>query len=198
MEIRALNHSDCVQVSNLHLKAFPSFFLTSFGQSFLSAFYTAIIKHPNGIYVGLFDNENIVAFAVGASKKRGFYTEILKSNVVPLLIKSLLSIFKSPSKLMRLYKALITKDSIEDYILNNATLLSICVNPLYEEKGFGTKILTAFEEIAFQISNGISLTTDAVNNDYVNHYYQKNEYVILKQFEQGKRKMNLYYKEKNV
>jgi ribosomal protein S18 acetylase RimI-like enzyme len=198
MEIRALNLSDCPQIAKLHLKAFNSFFLTSLGQTFLVTFYASVIKHNSGITVGLFDNQNIVAFAVGTSKKRGFYSEILKKNGLILLLKSAPSLFKSPNRLIRLAKVLKTKDSTDDYILDNATLLSICVNPLYNEKGLGTKILTAFEAIAFQISNGISLTTDADNNDYVNHYYQKNGYDLLKQFEQGKRIMNLYYKEKNV
>lgn len=198
MELRKLILQDCMQVAKLHLKAFPSFFLTSLGQPFLVAFYNSVIKHHNGISVGLFENQTLVAFAVGASKKRGFYTSILKENGVRLLFKSLPSFFESPKSIIRLAKALKTKDSNENFILNNSTLLSICVNPLYAEKGFGTKILTAFEELAFLNSEGISLTTDADNNDYVNHYYQKNGYSLAKQFEQGKRLMNLFYKAKNV
>jgi GNAT superfamily N-acetyltransferase len=198
MDLRKLLLSDCSQIAKLHLKAFPSFFLTSLGQSFLSTFYFSIIKHRDGISVGIFENETIVAFAFGTSKKRGFYTKILKKSGLNLLLKSLPSLFKSPKSIIRLSGALKTKDSNEDYVLDNATLLSICVNPSYTEKGFGTKVLIAFEELAFLTSNGISLTTDALNNDYVNHYYQKNGYSLLKQFEQGKRIMNLYYKEKNV
>ena len=60
----------------------------------------------------------------------------------------------------------------------------------------GRKILTAFEELAFSSSESISLTTDATNNEYVNNFYKKNGYLLLKQFSQGNRKMNLYNKTK--
>jgi ribosomal protein S18 acetylase RimI-like enzyme len=198
MELRKLQLLECSKVAKLHLEAFPSFFLTSFGNSFLKTFYTSMLKHPDGIYIGLFDKQNIVAFAVGASKKRGFYTAILKKNGLILILKSLPFLLKSPNKLVRLLKALKTKDTNDDKILDSATLLSICVSPKYRDKGIGNEILKAFEEIAFQTSKGISLTTDAINNDYVNNYYKKNGYSLLKQFEQGTRKMNLYYKERNV
>ena len=198
MNVKTLIPSDCSKVAELHLKAFPSFFLSGLGKSFLNAFYISIIKHSDGIAVGLFDNETVVAFAVGSSKKRGFYTIILKKNGLRLLLKSLPSLLRSPQNIIRLLKALKTKDSNEDYILNNATLLSICVNNSNTEKGMGSKIITAFEELAFSSSESISLTTDATNNDYVNNFYQKNGYLLLKQFNQGNRKMNLYNKTKNA
>jgi hypothetical protein len=75
-------------------------------------------------------------------------------------------------------------------------LLSICVDPINTEKGNGTLLLSKFEEIAFEFSDLISLTTDADGNDAVNSFYTKNGYKLQNSFFQGRRKMNYYIKTK--
>lgn len=197
MIVKELKYSDCLKVAELHVEAFSSFFLTSLGKSFLTIFYKAIINHPNGIAFGIYENQNLMAFAVGATKKRGFYTSILKNNALKLLLFSLPALIKSPKNIFRLYIALKTQESTEDTLLDNATLLSICVNPLAIQKGLGKKILNKFEDSAFLVASNITLTTDSTNNEYTNLFYKKNGYLLIQQYQQGKRKMNLYIKNKN-
>lgn len=198
MLVKALRPSDCLKIAELHLEAFSSFFLTSLGKKFLIVFYNAIINHTNGIALGIYENEKLLAFAVGTTKKRGFYTSIIKNSAFKLVLYSLPALIKTPTNIFRLFKSLKTKETTEDTLLDNATLLSICVSPLANHQGLGKKILIAFEESAFLLAKSISLTTDAIDNEYVNLFYQKNGYVLLKQYDQGKRKMNLYNKQKNA
>ncbi|KHJ39134.1 hypothetical protein PBAC_07340 [Pedobacter glucosidilyticus] len=198
MVVKVLKPTDCSKVAELHLEAFSSFFLTSLGKSFLVVFYKAIIKHKNGIALGIYENEKLLAFAVGTTKKRGFYTSIIKSSAFKLLLFSLPALIKTPTNILKLFKSLITNETTEETLLDNASLLSICVNPLANHRGLGKKILVAFEESVFFLANSISLTTDAIDNEYVNLFYKKNGYILLKQYSQGKRKMNLYNKQKNA
>lgn len=194
MTIKKLITGDCKIVSELHLKAFPDFFLTALGKKFLDKFYRSILCHPNHIAVGLFENEKLLAFAVGTKKKRGFYSEILKDDILVLAWSGLPTFIKRPSKIIRIFKSLLARETKNDTVLENATLLSVCVDPDASQKGLGKNILKEFEFIAFKYANGISLTTDAENNEYVNKFYVNNNYHLLNTFTQGKRKMNLYFK----
>lgn len=85
---------------------------------------------------------------------------------------------------------------IQYFIIENATLLSICVDPAEGKKGLGQIVLKEFEKEVFLISNGVSLTTDCDNNDHVNRFYQNNNYELVQNFGQDERRMNLYYKKK--
>lgn len=196
MIIRNLKVLDANAVANLHRVAFKNFFLTKLGSKFLSAFYKSIFESENSISVGLFEGETLVGFAVGAKNRKSFYYDILKSNFLTLGWYALIPLFSNPLYFYRLYISLISSNSINGSIEDDATLLSICIENSSGSAGHGSLLLAKFEELAFQYSDLISLTTDADNNSYVNSFYIKKGYTIVKVFYQGKRRMNLYLKQK--
>jgi GNAT superfamily N-acetyltransferase len=138
-----------------------------------------------------------VGFAIGAQKSKSFYSNILKSNFLRLAFSASIPLLLNPLLIYRLYISLKTSPKIDHNIVDNAILLSICVDPLKSTKGYGTILLSKFEEIAFEYSNAISLTTDAIKNDYVNTFYERNGYNLMSSFFQENRKMNYYMKSKN-
>ena len=194
MHLRNLTIEDCQAIANLHVKAFDSFFLTSLGSQFLKVFYRAIINDSNGIAIGIFEGKQLVAFSVGTIKKKGFYTNILRSSVFPLLFAAFPRLVLDPQKIFRLIQSFTSNPTEDPHITDSASLLSICVDPSMGNKGYGKKVLAAFEESAFLSATTISLTTDTENNDSVNRFYIANGYVLLNEFLQSKRRMNLYYK----
>jgi ribosomal protein S18 acetylase RimI-like enzyme len=196
MIIRNLKETDCSAVAKLHSKGFRSFFLTKLGERFLRKFYKAILSHPEGIALGLFNEGEMYAFAVGSLRKRGFYSSLIKHNFLSLSLACLPTIIANPTNILRILKSLTTKDTANVEIGESASLLSICVNPEHPKSGFGQQILFAFEEKAFSKKKLISLTTDAHNNYPVNSFYKKNGYLLDKYFNQGNRIMNLYIKRK--
>jgi hypothetical protein len=183
------------QIVDLHLKAFRFFFLTTLGRPFLRGFYKAIIHNSNGIGIGILEKEKLLAFAIGSSKKGGFYSDIFKNNFFYLGLCCLPSVIRKPQIIIRILKSLFAKDTSEAIILGSATLLSICVDPAKSKEGLGELTLKAFEKEVFLVANGLSLTTDSDNNDHVNRFYIKNNYKLVSDFTQGERKMNLYYKQ---
>ena len=194
MIVKNLEVSHLKKIALLHYDSFPEFFLTTLGKPFLEVFYKSILLHSDGIAIGIFENEKLVAFAVGSSKKDGFYSAIFKNNFFELGFYCLPSLIRKPQIGKRIYKSFFTKSTSEDFILESATLLSICVDPKQSKRGLGAIVLKDFEKEAFQRSNGISLTTDYYNNDSVNSFYLKNNYKLISDFNQGDRRMNLYYK----
>jgi ribosomal protein S18 acetylase RimI-like enzyme len=196
MGVRNLTTGDCRQIANLHGRAFQSFFLTSLGERFLLFFYRSIILDPNGMAIGLFEEEQLLAFAVGTVKQDGFYKRLLKKNFFRLGIAAIPSLLMNPKKIVRLTRNLSSKESSDpdQEIENTACLLSICVDPAKGSKGYGKQVLREFEKQVFTRSKKICLTTDAEKNDQVNNFYRANNYLLLKSFYNADRKMNLYYK----
>jgi hypothetical protein len=194
MIVKKLELCHAKKIAILHDNAFPNFFLTTLGKPFLAVFYKSIIRHPNGVAIGVFQDENLLAFAIGSSVKKIFYSDIFKNNFFYLGLCCLPSVIRKPKIIIRILKSLLAKDTSEAIILGSATLLSICVDPAKSQEGLGELTLKAFEKEVFLVANGLSLTTDSDNNDHVNRFYIKNNYKLVSDFTQGERRMNLYYK----
>lgn len=197
MESRILTENDSNAIAELHVEAFKDFFLTSLGKPFLKVFYSGIIAHKDGIAVGLFENERLLAFAVGTKCKAGFYSSLLKNKMLSMIFTAIPKVILSPSAISRLFKNLKSTNSFDQRILEGGSLLSICVSPNDSGRGLGKKMLEFFEEIAFKSCLLISLTTDSLDNDYVNSFYKTNNYELYDTFLQDRRKMNLYFKKKS-
>lgn len=197
MIIRDLKVEDAILVARLHKKAFSSFFLTKLRHRFLVEFYTAIFQSKDSINIGLFIDDELVGFAVGAQKSQSFYSNILKRNFLKLGLSAFIPLLLNPLYIYRLFLSLTSSSEANDSIKQDAILLSICVDPIKTSKGNGTLLLSKFEGIAFESSDLITLTTDADDNDSVNSFYTKNGYKLHNSFYQGKRKMNYYIKTKN-
>lgn len=196
MIIRDLKVGDANVVARLHKRAFSTFFLTKLGHRFLVEFYTAIFQSKDSINVGLFVDDELLGFAVGAQRSKSFYSTILKRNFLKLGLSAFIPLLLNPLYIYRLFISLTSSTEADDNIKEDAILLSICVDPINTTKGNGTLLLSKFEEIAFEFSDLISLTTDADDNDSVNSFYTRNGYKLHNSFFQGERKMNYYIKTK--
>ncbi|MFA9192781.1 GNAT family N-acetyltransferase [Flavobacterium sp. FBOR7N2.3] len=193
--VRVLKVEETKNIAALHQMAFDNFFLTSLGTKFLGEFYGSIIKSKDGVAIGAYNEKNeLVGFAIGARVKKGFYKNILKNNFISLSYTASTSLIKKPEKIIRLIKSFLTTETSNDNFLNYASLLSICVDPEKKGQKIGKHLLLAFESEVIKFSDGITLTTDKLNNDYVNHFYFSNNYILTDHFNQGDRPMNFYVK----
>jgi ribosomal protein S18 acetylase RimI-like enzyme len=194
MLFRQLEINDAKAVASLHKKAFTNFFLTKLGSKFLEEFYKAIFESSYSLSVGVFEDNKLLGFAVGARKNQGFYSSILKNNFIRLGIAASLALIKNPKLVYRLFISLNSSNTYNDNFVKDSILLSICVEPNCSEKGFGKLLLINFEKLAFRHSESIILTTDAEKNDSVNKFYIRNGYILTYTFYQGNRRMNFYKK----
>ena len=193
IEIRRLTPAEAYPIAALHYRAFKGFFLTSLGEPFLRGFYKALLRHKNGIGFGAFLGNDLVGFAIGTQQNTGFYSAILKTNGLGLLVKALPKLIAQPQGVFRLIKSFGSK--VAPAYQNVPMLLSICVDQTKESKGIGKNVLVAFEKELIKLAHDcLILSTDTHDNFYANQFYHKNNYTFVKSFFQGKREMNLYYK----
>lgn len=71
--------SDAKALAKIHREAFPDFFLSSLGESFLIQFYRGFARDSSAITVVVRDEQGIPrGAAVGTTEPAGFYRRLLK------------------------------------------------------------------------------------------------------------------------
>lgn len=194
MILREAKLADLDQIVNVHFLAFPNFFLTCLGSKFLKQYYKIYIKYSHLAFVAE-ENGFIEGFVVGSNNSVCFYKD-LKQEVLHFVFPVLFNLinFQLLSKIFKraisvLFKKKVNR-SLKSYEgLNELT--SIGVTPTVQSKGLGNRLLAKYEQHCVTSNiEGITLTTDAKNNDKVLKFYKKAGYVIDQTFVQDKnRKM---------
>jgi ribosomal protein S18 acetylase RimI-like enzyme len=191
---------DCIKnIANLHMQAFPDFFLTKLGSVFLRALYTGYMEDDNSGIIVVADDDKIVGFTAYSKEYSKFFKGLIKKQLFKFGMCAAIATIRHPSFARRLLGALKKSDSVvkkEPYI----ELASICVDPSIKGMGIGSMMISYLIEITdFSKFEYINLETDAENNDDVNKFYIKNGFNLARQYKTAeKRKMNEYrYGEKN-
>lgn len=180
--LRPVKQDNVSGVVNIHIKAFPDFFLTSLGSSFLKTYYSSVIKHSTGIGVCMTESNRVIGFAVGTSCSNGFHKRILLSNLLQFTYQLFRVFFLKPKSIIRLFSNLEKKTKI-DIPPFSAELLSIGVDPSHKGQGVGKILLDAFEKEAREkLSKAVLLTTDYYNNHATIKFYEKCGYSVLCDF----------------
>jgi GNAT superfamily N-acetyltransferase len=191
--VKLIDVECAVKIADLHFNVFKGFLLTSLGKKFLVQFYKSILINSNGFGFGAFSDTKLIGFAIGSRNNQGFYKSLIKQNGLKMGIAAFIHIILNP----KMIKRLIISFSGSNFNNYNGIpiLLSICVSKAQESNGVGKNLLNAFEmQLKQEGFAELILTTDSQNNEYVNQFYTRNQYRIVKSFNQGKRLMNLYHK----
>jgi len=169
--LRKMQAKDIEQVVDVHLKAFPGFFLSFLGSRFLQELYTGILSDPSGIAMVFEDDGKIIGFVAGTDQPAGFYTRLLRQRWLRFGWASIWPVIQKPAIIPRLLRAFNTPKEA-DPGQGCGTLMSIAVSPDGQSKGVGRMLVTAFlDEATGRGLRQIDLTTDKLNNDSVNAFY---------------------------
>lgn len=188
MIIRRIEKKDLPEVTRVHIAAFPNFFMTLMGPTFLKEYYYSVNKMPDGIVLGCFDEDSsgsrLLGFCAEAVVSAGFNKRMLCKRFIPFSIQSLRLLFINPGALLHFANNL-TKgpdSKVSDPALYGE-LLSIAVDPTVQGKGVGKALINAVEQLLLkQGQQENSLTTDAVDNNKTISFYRKNNYEVFYQF----------------
>ena len=182
-----------ISVVDVHLRSFQGFFLTFLGNNFLSELYHGIVNDPSGIAFVATDDERVVGFVAGTNHPAGFYSRLLGKRWWRFGLASLPAIFKKPSVVLRLFRAL---SMPKQFTAENGcgTLMSIAVLPGNQNRGVGRALVKVFlEEAAIRGLRQVNLTTDKLNNDSVNAFYLREGFSRSRSFvTPERREMNEY------
>jgi GNAT superfamily N-acetyltransferase len=179
----------------VHLRAFPGFFLSFLGPRFLRLFYGSFLEDEAGIGFTAMDNENrLLGVVVGPLSPEGYFKRLIKRRWWAFFLASLTAIIKKPSTIRRLFRALFYRGEAPESDRPRSLLSSIAVSPDAQGLGVGGSLVRAWcEEAEQRGSTGAFLTTDADDNEAVNRFYQKLGWEIETTFVTPEgRRMNRY------
>lgn len=195
MKLRVANERDIDGVANVHLAAFPGFFLTSLGRKFLSEMYRGFLNHPSGIFFVAEEGGKVMGFVAGTSAPAEFFSELRRRRSLFFLLWALPALLRHPMVVFqKLRSAIFYRGDKPAGLEGGALLSSIGVSPDVVGKSVGKRLLHDFENEAF--SRGVEfvyLTTDEVGNERVNKFYKNNGYLVESRFCQGASRTMLRY-----
>ena len=163
-------------VVDVHMAAFPGFFLTFLGRQFLREFYREFVRDTKSITLIAEDpsSEKLLGFAVGNLDPAGFFSQMVSKRWWVFAIASLPALAKNPKYVVRLIRALGYRGDVPKD-MSRTLLSSISVLPELRRTGLGSILLKEWVEKArLRGSRGCYLTTDAADNDAVNQFYIRN------------------------
>lgn len=190
----SITEDDAVPLAKLHQAAFPDFFLSRLGESFLVQFYRGYVSDPTAIIVIARDNRGCPqGVAVGTTDPAGFFGRLLRRRLAGFVAASVRAVLKNPSAAPRLLGAIVYRGDTPAG-RPGALLSSICVDPAAAGRGIGSQLIRGWTEQARALgAERAFLTTDAVSNDAVNSWYLREGWVLSDVFvAHGDRAMNRY------
>lgn len=196
MEIRKVdsyNKTVVCEVTNIHLATFQGFFLTFMGRGFLRQMYRSYCEHDSSGLLVAFDDGKAIGFLAYSENMSELYKFMIKKRLIPFAWYSLGAFFRKPKIFMRLIRAFLKPSESkrqEAYV----ELASIGVSPNVKSCGVGSSLVNALKErVDFEKFAYISLETDADNNEGANHFYQKNNFLLVRNYKTREgRSMNEY------
>lgn len=174
-EIIPLDNQHLEQAVNVHIKAFPGFFLSFLGPKFLKEFYESFVYDEVGIgFIAKgIESKEILGVIVGPLVPDGYFKRLLKRRWWAFCLASIKAVLKKPSISKRLFRAVFYRGETPSGP-QRALLSSIAVSPDCQKCGVGQSLVERWiVEVAGRGGTGCFLTTDAENNEAVNAFYKK-------------------------
>lgn len=171
--IRRATINDVETIVKIHEQAFPDFFLTTLGKSFLCLYYKCMCNCDDAVTLCAEEEGELKGFATSSYYSHGFNTTLIKKNLFKFGLMGVELMFTKPKAILRLAKNLDKKaegNAVEDNG-EYAELYSIAVMPGNQGSGIGKKLLIATEEYVAKHNSKISLTTDYYNNEKTIGFY---------------------------
>lgn len=173
LNIRKARETDIDTIVDIHIAAFPHFFLSQLGSKFITLYYNSVRKHKEGVLLVCEKDGEIIGLCAGTLLSSGFNTKLIKSNLFRYGVESLKLLFTNPKSLIHLMMNMKKENPSIGDDGNYAELLSIAVNPKVQRSGAGRAMVLALEE-EIKKSGGkrLSLTTDYEDNDKAIVFYK--------------------------
>ena len=195
-EVRPLKPTDISKAVELHMAAFPDFFLTFLGPTFLRLLYGFYAADENAVALAGEKDGQIVATVLGTNRPGNFYRRMAQRHFVLFAWACFEPLLRRPAIFRRLVRALLYRGDPPLASQNGALLASICVDPNTRGSGIGNAMLVAFErEMWKRNADFVYLTTDRDENQAVQAFYGKQGWSVQAEFTTSEgRRMQRYWK----
>jgi len=181
-ELRVADVDAAVEV---HLQAFPGFFLSFLGRSFLRQFYLAYCDDRTSVALVATRDQppELLGAVIGPLRPAGFYKSLLLRRWWRFGLAACAAVLRRPLIIPRLVRAVSYRGDAPADRTDRALLSSVAVRPGAQGMGIGKMLVRAFLEKTKQAGlRGAYLTTDADNNDAVNAFYRRMGFKVESEF----------------
>jgi ribosomal protein S18 acetylase RimI-like enzyme len=193
--VRQMTHRDVASVARIHTLAFPGFFLTSLGGSFLRYYYRMFPTYGGTIaLVAETAAGDIAGFVVGSANPRGFYRRLLRRHWFGFTQRGILALARRPFAAPRLLRGL-THPGSNPGGPTVVGLFSIAVAPNAQGGRAGGALMETFlARAAERGAESVFLHTDADGNERANAYYRRHGFIERQVIETPEgRRLNEYW-----
>ncbi len=170
--VRPMTPEDVATVVDIHVAAFPGYFLTSLGPRFLALYYAHVVSAKLGIGLVFDCDGRVLGFAVGELNPGRFYRELFWRRCLAFGFYALKAAAKQPSILLRMTRQVFqrveapTSDDV-------ARLAALAVAPEEQEHGYGRVLVAAFiERVSDRGGKTIFLEARKENQSVLQFYVQ--------------------------
>lgn len=193
MGYRNAQSSDLPKIIQIHLAAFPGYFMTLLGSRFLNRYYNLVLAHPGSLLLVKQGEEGLEGFVSGFLDPARFYAT-MRATRWSLIWPSLAGLCLRPWFIPRLIASYAqARNASQAPQTGVFELSSIAVLPRKAGQGIGRGLVEACLESLEGEASAIVLTTDARGNDPVNKFYLGLGFHLEGSFERSKgRLMNIY------
>lgn len=178
--MRPMARADVARVVEVHLSAFPGFFLSFLGPRFLRLFYAEAVALGEITLVAEVERE-VVGFVMGSVSPGAFFKALLRRRALLFAWHALPAVVRNPKTAFRIARAL-AKPGDARKPAGTATLMSLGVAQATQGSGSGKALVQAFlREAALRGCKVVDLTTDKVGNDRTNAFYRRLGFQIARE-----------------
>ena len=171
--IRTATVEDLSAVVNLHMSAFPGYFLTALGSAFLRSYYKAVLDYPQGILLVAERGAGPVGFVAGSCWPAGFY-QLLRMRRFSLAMGVGFQIIRRPRLLIDLgqrYRTTHQRAEAPQYAASSE-LASLACDPAMRGTGLGRSLIVEFLARSKALgADHCDLTTNRDENEGVRGLY---------------------------
>ncbi len=163
------------KIVDVHMEAFPGFFLTFLGPRFLKKSYKSLVYDRTCVSFVAEDEQthDVLGFIIGTLMPAEYFKRLLIKRWYAFCLASVTAVLKRPTVIKRLFRAMFYRGDAPSGPLR-VLLSGVAVSPNLQKQGIGKALVERWvEEVGRRGGTGCYLTTDAKNNDKVNNFYQK-------------------------
>lgn len=186
-QIRAAKRTDLDAITRVHLASFADSLLSGLGPAVLRVHYGLMLRFDQSILLVAESRGKLVGFAAGVVDSARF-CRMMKANKWRYAFPALLGLVRHPSLLIRVLentrRVVRPQQPAHASSETSCELCEIAVDPQFSGRGWGKRLLQAFVESARRRNaTNVYLTTDALDNDPVNEFYQRRGFQLARTFE---------------
>lgn len=141
--IKPLSSLNVSEIAEIHLKALEGDFLPSLGFNFLKTFYSGIVGKKEVYAFGVFEDDKLQGFVIGAMDSKKFFLAAFKANVLKFTLLLLFQLLKKPALFKNTFETLLYPNKTSG---PKAELVVIAINKSFQGKGAGKNLVKILEK----------------------------------------------------